>query len=88
VQWAPNVEREFSVELSLDVINRRGVLATIAAAVADANANIEDVTISERNERNSNIRFVINVRDRKHLADVIRTVRHVKTVVRVARKKA
>jgi (p)ppGpp synthase/HD superfamily hydrolase len=88
VQWAPNVEREFSVELSLDVINRRGTLATIAAAVADADANIEDVTISERNERNSNIRFVINVRDRKHLADVIRTVRHVKTVVRVARKKA
>ena len=88
VQWAPNVEREFSVELSLDVINRRGVLATIAAAVADANANIEDVTISERNERNSNIRFLINVRDRKHLADVIRTVRSVKTVVRVARKKA
>jgi len=88
VQWAPKVEREFSVELSLDVINRRGVLATIAAAVADANANIEDVTISERNERNSNIRFVINVRDRKHLADVIRTVRGVKTVVRVARKKA
>ncbi len=64
------------------------MLATIAAAVADANANIEDVTISERNERNSNIRFVINVRDRKHLADVIRTVRGVKTVVRVARKKA
>lgn len=88
VQWAPNVEREFSVELSLDVINRRGTLATIAAAVADANANIEDVTISERNERNSNIRFLINVRDRKHLADVIRTVRSVKTVVRVARKKA
>ncbi|MCC7123167.1 MAG: ACT domain-containing protein, partial [Gammaproteobacteria bacterium] len=88
VQWAPNVEREFSVELSLDVINRRGTLATIAAAVADANANIEDVTISERNERNTNIRFLITVRDRKHLADVIRTVRHVKTVVRVARKKA
>ena len=88
VQWAPNVEREFSVELSLDVINRRGTLATIAAAVADANANIEDVNISERNERNTNIRFVITVRDRKHLADVIRAVRGVKTVVRVARKKA
>ncbi len=88
VQWAPNVEREFSVELSLDAINRRGALATIAAAVADANANIEDVTISERNERNTNIRFLITVRDRKHLADVIRAVRNVKAVVRVARKKA
>ncbi len=88
VQWAPVVDREFSVELSLDVINRRGTLATIAAALADANANIEDVDISERNERNTNMRFVVTVRDRKHLADVIRMVRRVKTVVRVTRKRA
>ncbi len=88
VQWAPVVDREFSVELSLDVINQRGTLATIAAAVADANANIEDVSISERNERNSNMRIVVTVRDRKHLADVIRIVRRVNSVVRVNRKRA
>ena len=88
VQWAPSIDREFSAELSLDVVNRRGTLATIATALADANANIEDVSFSERNERNTNIRFVIAVRDRKHLADVIRLVRRVKPVVRVTRKRA
>ena len=88
VQWAPSIDREFSVELSLDVINRRGTLATIATALADANANIEDVSFSERNERNTNIRFIIAVRDRKHLADVIRLVRRVKPVVRVTRKRS
>ncbi|MGD9602759.1 MAG: bifunctional (p)ppGpp synthetase/guanosine-3',5'-bis(diphosphate) 3'-pyrophosphohydrolase [Gammaproteobacteria bacterium] len=87
VQWAPNIERDFSVELAIDVINRRGVLATIAAAIADANANIEEVEISERNARNSSIRLVITVRDRKHLADVIRVTRRVQTVARIVRKK-
>ena len=87
VRWAPVVDREFSVEVSVDTVNRRGALATIAAAVADANANIEDVQISERNEQNIHIRFVLSVRDRKHLADVIRLMRRVKTVSRVARKK-
>ncbi|MBI2800420.1 MAG: bifunctional GTP diphosphokinase/guanosine-3',5'-bis pyrophosphate 3'-pyrophosphohydrolase [Gammaproteobacteria bacterium] len=87
VQWAATVERDFSAELSLDVINRRGVLATVASAIADANANIEEVEISERNARNSNIRVVISVRDRKHLADVIRALRLIQTVVRVVRRK-
>ena len=60
----------------------------IGASIVNANANIEDVSFSERNERNTNIRFVIAVRDRKHLADVIRLVRRVKPVVRVTRKRA
>ncbi len=87
VQWAPHIEREFNVELSLDVINKRGVLATIAAAIANAAANIEEVEISDRNARNSNIRMVVTVRDRKHLADVMRAMRPVQTVVRIQRKK-
>jgi GTP pyrophosphokinase len=88
VEWAPDLDHEFAVELSLDVVNQRGVLATIAAAVADENANIEDVELSERDERHSLMRLVITVRDRKHLAAMIRTLRRIKTVVRVARKKA
>ena len=88
VQWANVIDREFSVELSLDVVNRRGVLATIATAVANGNANIEEVEISERNARNSNVRLLIGVHDRKHLADILRAVRRVQTVVRVIRRKA
>lgn len=87
VEWAPDIEREFSVELALDVINRRGTLATIAAAIADANANIEEVEISERNARYSSMRLVIGVRNRKHLADILRATRRVQAVVRILRKK-
>lgn len=88
VEWASGIEQEFSVELSLDVINKRGVLATIAAAVADGGANIEEVEIIERDERNSLMRLVVALKDRKHLADLIRKLRAIKTVARVMRKKA
>jgi len=88
VEWASGIEQEFSVELSLDVINKRGVLATIAAAVADEGANIEEVEIIERDERNSLMRLVVALKDRKHLADLIRKLRAIKTVARVMRKKA
>lgn len=85
VEWAKNVDQEFNAELGLDVVNQRGVLATIAAAVADQGANIEEVEFSERDDKHSHMRLVISVKDRKHVADVIRHVRNIRTVVRVAR---
>lgn len=88
VEWAADIDQEFNVELSLDVVNQRGVLATIAAAVADENGNIEGVELSERDERHSHMRLVVALKDRKHLADLIRTLRAIKTVARVMRKKA
>ena len=59
-----------------------------AAAVADEGANIEEVEIIERDERNSLMRLVVALKDRKHLADLIRKLRAIKTVARVMRKKA
>jgi RelA/SpoT family (p)ppGpp synthetase len=88
VEWAPNLDREFSAEIVLDVVNQRGVLATVAAGCADQSANIEGIELSERDEHYSKMRLIIGVRDRKHLADVIRVLRNIKTVARVHRKRA
>ena len=88
VEWAPRLDREFSAEIALDVMNQRGVLATVAAGCADQNANIEGIELSERDEHHSNMRLTVGIRDRKHLADVIRVLRNIKTVVRVHRKRA
>ena len=88
VEWAEIVEREFSTEIILDVINQRGVLATVAATCADLNTNIEGVELSERDDRTSSMRLVVSIRDRKHLADLIRTLRGIKTVSRVHRKRS
>ena len=87
VEWAKKIEQDFHVEIGLDVVNQRGVLATIAAAIADQGANIEEVEFSERDERHSHMRLVVAVRDRKHVADLIRQVRGIKTVVRINRGK-
>jgi GTP diphosphokinase / guanosine-3',5'-bis(diphosphate) 3'-diphosphatase len=88
VEWAPVLDREFSAEIVLDVVNQRGVLATVAAACADQSANIEGIELSERDGHYSKMRLIVAVRDRKHLADVIRVLRNIKTVARVHRKRA
>ena len=88
VSWAKDVEREFSAEIILDVINQRGVLATVAAVCADQSANIEGVELSERDDQTSAMRLTVGVKDRKHLAEVIRVLRTIKTVTRVHRKRS
>ena len=88
VEWASELDREFSAEIVLDVVNQRGVLATIAAGCADQNANIEGIELSERDEHYSTMRLIISVRDRTHLANVLRVLRNIKTVSRVHRKRA
>lgn len=85
VEWAKEIAQDFNVELGLDVVNQRGTLATIAAAIADEGANIEEVEFSERDDKHSYMRLMISVSDRKHVAAVIRKVRNIRTVVRVAR---
>ena len=86
VDWAEVVDKEFSSEIVLDVQNRRGVLATVAASCAEREANIEEVNLSDRDEYYMIMRLTIGVKDRKHLADIIRVLRKIKTVVRVSRK--
>jgi len=51
------------------------VLAQVAAAIAQAESNINGVEYLERDSNIAAIRFSIEVRDRKHIADVIRRVR-------------
>ncbi len=87
VQWAEACEGDFPVELRIDVYNQRGVLATVAATISDLGANIEDVDLTELDDHYAYIAIVIAVRDRKHLADVIRALRQVPTVHRVSRKR-
>lgn len=86
VNWAEDVSGEFRVELMLEILNQRGVLATVAAAVADQGANIDEVETGERDDRYAYMRLVISVTDRKQLADVLRTVRANRAVERVSRK--
>ncbi len=85
VQWDQQVSGEFHTTLRVDVGNQRGMLATVAAVIADSGSNIEDVRSEERDGLSSRLRFTLMVRDRKHLADVLRQIRVLPQVLKVGR---
>ena len=85
VTWQPNVDRLFNVEVRIDVANRMGVLAAIASNIATTETNIEHVAVDERDGDASTLVFDLQVRDRKHLAHVIKNLRKMPEVLRVTR---
>ncbi len=86
VRWAERVEGEFAAEVRVDVANQRGVLATIASAIAEMGSNIENVDMEERDGLTTTLSFVLMVRDRRHLARIIRRIRRIQLVMRISRR--
>ncbi|MDG4550131.1 MAG: bifunctional GTP diphosphokinase/guanosine-3',5'-bis pyrophosphate 3'-pyrophosphohydrolase [Candidatus Contendobacter sp.] len=86
VEWEASVNADFSAELRLDVVNRRGVLATIAAAIAATDSNIETINTSERDGNTTTVHLLLTVRDRAHLARVMRQLRLLPETLRLARR--
>lgn len=87
VQWFDTVQGEFQTELKVEVLNQRGILALLANVFSDCDANIENVHIDERDSRHNVITFLVSVKDRSHLARLIRSLREVNIVTRVGRNK-
>jgi len=85
IGWDREVSGDFHSALLIQVENRPGVLAQVAAAIAQADSNIDGVEYIERGSNVASIRFAIEVRDRKHIADVIRRVRRLNVVHGVQR---
>jgi guanosine-3',5'-bis(diphosphate) 3'-pyrophosphohydrolase len=85
IDWDTSVSGDYRVELRIIVANKPGVLAQVAAAVAQANSNIENVEYKERDLMSAALLFTIEVANRKHLADVMRGVRRLGVVTAVYR---
>ena len=85
IGWDREVIGEYPVGLIIETENRPGSLAEVAAAIAKANSNIEGVEYLERDTNIAVIRFSIQVRNRQHLADVIRRTRRLAAVHGVQR---
>jgi (p)ppGpp synthase/HD superfamily hydrolase len=85
LQWADKVEGEFYVELQLDVLDKRGMLAILTNVLADYDANIENVHIDKRDGRHNTLTFLIQIHNRVHLARIIRELRTLDRVTRVTR---
>jgi RelA/SpoT family (p)ppGpp synthetase len=88
VAWEATHDRLFSSEIQLEVSNRVGVLAAVAASVAGTETNIDHVILEERDADMSALTLELQVRDRQHLARIIKTVRRMPDVQRVFRSLA
>jgi GTP diphosphokinase / guanosine-3',5'-bis(diphosphate) 3'-diphosphatase len=80
IDWDHDVSGDYRVQLRIVVDNKPGVLATVAASIAEGDSNIENVEYQERDQQTSTLLFTIEVRNRKHLADVMRRVRRANVV--------
>lgn len=86
VQWSEHVEGEYLAFMRIQVANQRGVLANLAATIANLSSNIEHVQLTEKDGRISTIEFVVTVKDRIHLARIMKKLRSLPVVNRIWRK--
>jgi (p)ppGpp synthase/HD superfamily hydrolase len=85
LSWQDETPGEFYTEIVADVRNKRGVLAELAATISHSAADIEDVKVKDKDGRYSEVSMLVMVRDRKHLAQVLRRIRALETTIRVVR---
>ncbi len=85
VKWEKDIEREFPAALRVEVGNQRGVLAVVAAEIAEMGSNIESVSNDAREGGASSLDFVLSVRDLDHLRRIMRRLESLPNVMRVKR---
>ncbi len=87
VTWDKNISRPFEASIKLIVANQRGVLAKVAAAIAEAESNIENVHFTSEGDYTA-LYFTLQVSNRVHLANIMRGLRKIAEVVRITRVKS
>lgn len=86
VAWGKDIARQFEINIKTVVANERGVLARVAAAIAGAGSNIDNVAM-EGEGAYTTMSFMLQVRNRYHLAQVMRGLRRIPEVAKISRMK-
>lgn len=88
VAWDANTARHLATRLDITIINEKGVLGRLAAEITDADSNVLHLTMHDDDASSTTVlRITIQVDSRKHLAQVIRAIRHVPQVQKIVRIK-
>ena len=88
VEWADEPVRSFDTTVIVTVTNGKGVLARVASSIAAAEADITHVDMGDEPAQTAtDIRFSVAVRDRQHLADVLRSLKRTTSVLKAQRYK-
>lgn len=88
VSWSSDHSIDFNVEVRVQTANQRGVLATLAAKIANEESNIEHLEVEDLDDASTTITFLLSVKDRKHLAKILRVLRNSQHVFKVTRMRS
>lgn len=86
VTWGKDITRTFEAAIKVTTANKQGVLARIAAEIAKAESNIDDIAMESEDDF-MHMRFTLQVNNRHHLAQVMRSLRHLREVAKISRTK-
>jgi len=86
VAWSADLSEDYPAGIKVITKSRRGVLARIATAISEQSGDIANVSFVERDAISTAIEFTVKVKDRNHLANIMRQLRAIPEVVKVSRK--
>jgi GTP pyrophosphokinase len=84
VNWQSRIKGEFLSEIHVRTLDRVGLLAELAGRISLTQSNIDHVRVDTEGDASA-LSFRLKVRDRKHLAQVLRSIRTIPGVARVSR---
>jgi RelA/SpoT family (p)ppGpp synthetase len=87
VSWSEDVQGEFPVDLIINVESDRSLFAQIASRITEMGANIEKIVYKEKDPSRNILRLTIGVKNRVHLADIMRRIRGMRQVDKIGRDK-
>ena len=86
VEWDNESNKMHDVNIRIVVANERGVLAQVAARIADAESNIQNVAVEPQDGgKYASMQFTLQVTNRQHLARIMIELRRIPEVVRINR---
>ncbi len=85
VYWANEIANEFTAEISIRTANEPGVLAVVASTISEEGSNIENIVFDEKLGSTTMITVLLTVKDRVHLARIMRTIRNIPQIYKVKR---
>lgn len=87
VEWSQDAVGDFPTELRIEILNQRGALATLASTISERGSNIENVTVVEQDDRVCVDLITLTVKDRVHLAKIMRRLKELSIVLKITRVK-
>ena len=88
IEWSNDIQGDFPAEIRIELLNKRGTLATIASTISKQESNIENVSVIHQDDRVSVDLITLTVKDRVHLAKIMRHLKQLSIVLKITRVKA